>query len=424
MGHRASPPRILLANDFGGGRGHVVRLARLGQALGTRFQFDAALAWRAYEFEMKALDAKVSISIGLHYDPRHLARRLGPDRVFTATWGEYLGDLGFDRVETIRAAVLWWRRAMQERNTALLVADYAPLAQLAARSLGIPCMVTSQGYGLTPAHLPVFPVVHAEASTRLHDEAQLLANVNVVAGEIGLPPLAGLPEVYRAELSLVHTFDFLDPYRAWRREPCLPPVNDYSPVLASDGDELFVYCSTDELQKPGVVEALERLPMPRRGYLLQPTPEVCARLTASGMVLETSPVPVADIARRSRLLLHAGQHGMLSVGLLAGLPQVALPQNKEQLFHAQRAEAAGVARVIVPTECVEERLVQSVLDLYEDASAHSKARQLATTLRAGLDASPRDLLARAVAPLCEKVLNISRPYLNRAFVSVEGGASI
>ena len=405
MSVRASPPRALLANDFGGGRGHVVRLARLGQALGGHFQFDAALPWRAYEGELSALNAQVLISPGLRYTPEHLSRRQGPGRVVTATWGEYLGDLGFDRVDHIREIVGWWRRAMQERDTALLIADYAPLAQLAARSLGIPCVVTSQGYGLPPAHLPVFPIIQAEASVRLHDEAQLLANVNVVAGEFGLPPLAGLPEVHRAELSLVHTFDFLDPYRALRRETCLPPVNDYSPALASDGDEVFVYCSTDELETPGMVEALERLPMPRRGFLLQAKPEVSARLAASGMVLESSPVPVADIVRRSRLLLHAGQHGILSVGLLAGLPQVAVPQNLEQLFHAQRVEAAGVARVIPHRECDAKRLFRSVMALYEDGTARDTARSLAMSLRAGLDATPKDLLARAVAPLCEAVLS-------------------
>lgn len=145
--------------------------------------------------------------------------------------------------------------------------------------------------------------------------------------------------------------------------------------------------------------------MPRRGFLLQAKPEVSARLAASGMVLESSPVPVADIVRRSRLLLHAGQHGILSVGLLAGLPQVAVPQNLEQLFHAQRVEAAGVARVIPHRECDAKRLFRSVMALYEDGTARDTARSLAMSLRAGLDATPKDLLARAVAPLCEAVLS-------------------
>lgn len=383
----------------------MVRLARLGQAFGPRFQFDAALASCVHEGELKDLGAQVCVGPGLHYEPAHLARRRGPGGTRTATWGEYLGDLGFDRVNRVREVVAWWRRGLQQRNAALLLADYAPLAQLAARSLGIPCVVTSQGYGLPPAHLPSFPCVHPEAVVRLHDESALLANVNVVAGEIGLPPLAGLPEVHKADLTLVHTFDFLDPYRSSRREPCLPPVNDYSPALASDGDEVFVYCSTEELEKPGVVEALERLTMPRRAFLLRATPEIRSRLAASGMVLESSPVPVAEIAHRSRLLLHAGQHGMLSVGLLAGLPQVALPQNLEQLFHAQRAEAAGVARVLIARECVEERLIATVTAMYHDATARETARRLAISLRAELDATPRDLLAAAVGPMAETVLS-------------------
>lgn len=381
----------------------MVRLARLGQALGPRFQFDAALVSRTYECELKVLGAQAGTAPGMHYVPEYLARRRAPESILTATWGEYLGDLGFDHVDRIRGTVLWWRREMRARGTALLVADYAPLAQLAARSLGIPCVVTSQGYGLAPTHLPTFPVLHPEASVRLHDEAQLLAHVNLVADEIGLSPLAGLPEVYRADLSLVHTFGFLDPYRLWRTEACLPPVNDYPPALASGGDEVFVYCSTEELERPGVVDALERLPMPRRGFLLRASPDVSARLAASGMVLETAPVPVAEIVRHSRLLLHAGQHGMLSVGLLAGLPQVAVPQNLEQLFHAQRAEAAGVARVIIARECVEERLVAAVSAMYDDVTAHDSARRLALSLRSEMDATPRELLARAVRPLCEAV---------------------
>ncbi|WP_374412770.1 glycosyltransferase [Hydrogenophaga sp.] len=386
----------------------MVRLARLGQALGPRFGFDAAVVSRAYEGELRALDPWVCSAPGLHYVPEHLARRQGPGRVLTATWGEYLGDLGFDRVERIRDVVGWWRRTLLERGTALLVADYAPLAQLAARSLGVACVVTSQGYGLPPAHLPTFPAVHPEASTRLHDEARLLDNVNQVARDIGLPPLAGLPEVHRADLSLVHTFGFLDPYRSRRRERCLPPVNDYSPVLASDGDEVFVYFSTEELDRPGVLEALERLRMPRRGVFLRATPEMRARLAASGMVVETAPVPVDLIVRRSRLLLHAGQHGMLSVGLLAGLPQVALPQNLEQLFHAQRAEAAGVARVVIAKEDVEQRLADAVSAMHGDASVRESAGRMATSLRADLDATPRELLAHAVLPLAERVLSGSR----------------
>lgn len=382
----------------------MVRLARLGRALGNRFVFDAALGPREHEGELALLGASVFNGPSLEYTPHSLARRVGPGAVLTATWGEYLGDLGFDRAQRIREVVAWWRQVMVQRGIALLVADYAPLAQLAARSLGVPCVVTGQGYGLPPPELPSFPLLHPPASDRLHEEAQLLDNLNQVAVDCGLAPLAGLPEVYRADLALVHTFAFLDPYRDWRRRPHLPPVNDFSPVLADSGDELFVYFSTRELETPGVVEALAALPMPRRGYLLRPTPAIAQRLAASGMVLEPAPVPVAEIARRSRLLLHAGQHGMLSVGLLAGLPQVAVVQNLEQRFHAERAVEAGVARRLLHSECNATRLADEVQTLYDDAAARCTAQRLARSLRADMTDAPEALLAQALAPLREQVL--------------------
>jgi hypothetical protein len=133
--------------------------------------------------------------------------------------------------------------------------------------------------------MPVFPLFDASVDRRLHDEQQLLAHVNTVATELGLPALRGLPEVYRADLTLVHTLSLLDPYARWRREPCLPPVQPVA--LAQElGDELFVYFSTSEFQHPDVVEVLANLPVPRRGYCPALPADMADRLRASGMVLE------------------------------------------------------------------------------------------------------------------------------------------
>lgn len=398
-------PRILLANEFGAGRGHLVTLARLAAAFGPGFDFDAALARRDHEGELVALGATIFDGPRLVYDS---GRRRGPGAVPTATWGEFLGDLGFSNVDRLRDVVGWWRHVLSSRRIDLLLADYAPLALLAARSLGVATVATGTGYGLPPPEMPEFPVLAADATQRLHDERVLLSNVNQVASEVGLPPLPGLPAVYRADLHLLRTLPMLDPYHRYRPDVAyLPPVTDIGPVQAGGGDEVFVYFSTIEFDDPEVIEALARLPLPRRGFLPSPPPEVAARLEASGMILEPRPVPVDLIARRSRLLLNAGQHGILCLGLYAGLPQVCLYQHREQRHHAECAAAAGVACVVPRAERQTSRLVSILKETHADQAMALRAADLATRLRRDLVLPPDEALRRAVEPLRRRLGGIS-----------------
>ena len=141
--------------------------------------------------------------------------------------------------------------------------------------------------------------------TRLiHDEAETLANLNAVGAEFDLDPLPGLAALYRADLTLATSFEFLDPYLA-SRDPGerASPLVRASRSLAGGGNEVFVYFSTGELRDEGLVQSLERLPLPRRGFLPSAPSEVKARLwnaracEALGVLSHTLPGS-ADIADR------------------------------------------------------------------------------------------------------------------------------
>ena len=217
--------------------------------------------------------------------------------------------------------------------------------------------------------------------------------------------MTGLPEVYRATLPLVQTVPLLDPYRDWRKSAHMRPVSDMGVLSEEPGDEVFVYFSTKEFDTPSVVEALERLPLPRRGFLPAAPAEVARRLAASGMVIEPAPVPVNDINRRSRMILNAGQHGIVCQGLYSGLPQVALPQHLEQMSNARRAQKAGCVRVIGPEHWETEGVIARILAAYNDAELQARARQVALELRAGLGGPQgQPVVAEAVTPIREALL--------------------
>ncbi len=389
-------PRVMLANEFGAGRGHLVTLRQLACVLGQGFDFDAALCRRQFETLLTEVGVTTFDGPGLQYTA---TRRSGPDAVPTATWGEFLGDLGFDHEDRIEAVLDWWLYVLQSRTIALLIADYAPLGLLAARCLGIPTIATGTGYGLPPWHMAAFPLHDPGQTQRLYDEADILGNLNRVLQRKGGPRLASFPEVYRADCTLVRTLPFLDPYRHQRHDPYLPPVADIAPNSALLGDEVFVYFSTSEVNDPEIVAAVAGLKLPRRGYLPAAPPGVAQMLAASGMIIEPAQVPVAEIARKSRMMLNSGQHGILSLGLYAGLPQVCLPQHNEQDWHARATETQGVARVAARGHRGATEVRALIETVYHDQTMFDRATDLARDLRAALSDTPDAIAARAIAPL-------------------------
>jgi UDP:flavonoid glycosyltransferase YjiC (YdhE family) len=146
-----------------------------------------------------------------------------------------------------------------------------------------------------------------------------------------------------------------------------------------------------------------RLPLPRRGFLPKAAQGVADRLAASGMIVEPAPVAVEDITRRSRLMLNAGQHGILCLGLYAGLPQICLPQHLEQDFHARGAAAEGVAEVVPARERQTEALIKRIMAAYGDRAMATRAQGLAARLKAEMTASPQDQARAAVASLAAEV---------------------
>lgn len=394
-------PRVLLANEAGAGRGHILTLRSIAQGLGPGFDYDAALARMDHAGELADINATCFPGVALAYDRR---RRQGPGAVPTATWADYLGDLGFADPERLRAAIGWWVALIVQRGIEVLVADYAPTAMLAAQALAaraypIRIIATGTGYGILPETQTRCPPFLPEFTETLHSESRLLANVNRAGAAHGLPPLPRLAAIYRAGLTLVRSLPMLDPFAAHRHQPHITPLADIAPQLARDGTEIFAYFSTTEFQNPDLVAALCGLDLPLRCFFPQITDDLKKRLQSAGIIVESAPVPVGRIAEKSRLLLHSGQHGILCLGLFAGLPQVAMPQHLEQLYHARRAKDAGLCRVIAWQDRSADSLINTIRAAYADPQAQAAARATARSLRAALPDDPAQSLRDHLATI-------------------------
>lgn len=124
-------PRILLANELGGGLGHVVRLGPVVAAL------------RRYGATVHIAARRWSLAV-LPPGERHaaipapgLARSaLGDLNAFNCA--EFLARVGYSDGAALAEHVAAWRRVVGNADPYLVVSDFAPGALLAARILGIP----------------------------------------------------------------------------------------------------------------------------------------------------------------------------------------------------------------------------------------------------------------------------------------------
>ena len=378
----------------------VVNLRVAAQALGPGSSFDAALARRRHADELTGpLGAQVISAPVLGFGPHSDAT---PAHGSSATWGQYMADIGLCLPDLVRSHLRWWRDRIVESNASVLIADVAQLAILAAQGLQaegwqIETILAGTGYSTPPADLPTYPLLLPDVTQLGHDEAQILAQLNGVLTGEGIDPLPSYPAILRCDVPFATSIPLFDPYAdarsAW---PCLPPLDDLPPLAQDGAEEVFVYVLTDTGRNPAVLGLLADLPLPRRGYIPGLGADQAQALTASGMILHDRPLPLSDIASRSRLFINLGQHGTLIMGALMGLPQVALTQHLEHLFHARKLEAQGVCVIRRPHQMAHEETRADILTAYHDDGMAATARALAAGLRA---AHPADVAAVRVARL-------------------------
>ncbi|KQX34780.1 hypothetical protein ASD04_15415 [Devosia sp. Root436] len=390
--------RILLAWEGGAGRGHIVTLKTIAEALGDGFVFDAALCRMEHAGELAPLCELAFPSAYLGFDA---TRRQAAGNPNTATWAEFLGDLGFADSGRLIGQIEWWLAAIQARQSSLMVGDFSPIAMLAARIAGIPMAAVGTGYSTPPAGMDAFPVLLEEHTTRIYREADLLAAVNAAMQHFGQPGYARFSDIYGAAVSMPRTIAALDPYGPWRSQPLLPPLNEALPRGSHGGDEVFIYFSTDERNDPALMEAIAGLDLPTRLYMPGIGDELAGRLGAGGVIIEKSPVPLELIAERSRVMLHAGQHGSLCMALGLGLPQVAFPQHLEHLYHARRAAQRGTVTVFQRTERDVAAIRQSIRGVHADADLARRAILLSDELYPSLFGDIAALVRGRLLPLLD-----------------------
>lgn len=383
--------RILLGWELGAGNGHSTRLLELAAILASRGHQPLIAPQQIGPFAAHWPTWQAPVW------PRLLQPLFRRYQRQPATMGDNLAYLGLDDGDAMTAMILAWDRLLANTGPDAVVAEYAPMLQLAAMGR-IPTIAFGTGYSLPPANMPSFPGLFGGAA--VVPEPLLLDGLNASLGKAGRAPLSALPEIFAADRSVIATFAELDPYHQWRTGPLAAPAL-CGPVPVSDGagEELFVYFNASAPRPNAFWQALVDSKLPVRVHDPLLTETDIATLERAGISVARQPVPFDQIVARSRLLLSHGGLGFVSSGMIAGLPQIIIPFDGEKMLTAKAAVAEG-ACLLANFEGLQRADFAAFLrETWSDAALRDRAMHAAPRFRARVGKSAENDVADIVEEL-------------------------
>jgi hypothetical protein len=271
-------------------------------------------------------------------------------------------------------------------GASVVLADHAPTAILAARTLDMPVMLFGSGFfcpaaGSSDAQHAALDAVPGQRLLACDQLA--LASINAVLDRYGKPQLDHLAQLFQVAEDSLLSFPELDHYRsdAGRRATgacCPPPCRAGSSWPAAPGPRVFSYLRPEtphvEIWRPAG-------PGPRD--LPRQHPDLCPRAAGEwsphtlGRISFRRPVDLNKVAREADAGLTYASRRDRTAFLLAGKPVVMLPGHLEQFLFAKRVEEMGAGLIQNPEQAADGLAPRCSIDLMDESGLPRQRRAFA-----------------------------------------------
>jgi len=351
--------KLLYAWEFGANLGHIGAFLPLGKALREQGH---EVSWVVTETAPAARLLSPEGFTWLQAPRIAELSRPGPP----LSYADILLRFGYSYGGDLLGLVVAWRELLRLSGTELVLADHSPTAVLAARTMGIPVMLFSNGFTVPPRRRPL-PVMRPWAPL---PEAQLLAledaalgSINAVLEHFGQAPLPALAALFDVTEEALITYPELDHYedrgpaRYWGSLPAAPtgleppwpvPPNDSQGTLA--GKKIFAYLRPEIPLAEGALKALQDLGVPAVVYCPGLQEQARLALQAPHLVFVDSPVNLHRAAAEADVAVTYSSLATTTAFLLAGKPLLLLPSHLEQFLLARRVETMGAGIAVNPEQ--------------------------------------------------------------------------
>lgn len=368
--------RYLFAWELGAGFGHLAQIEAVATLLKARGDA-CAFAVRHLGNAQQRLPPNLGPTLQA---PVRLGPGLNPVKT-QLSYASLLHNIGFDDPNELGARVRAWRDLMRLLRTQTLIAVHSPIALLAARSLGIPCLAVGTGFTLPPALTP-FPAYQPELPlkpTLLEDnESQVLSQLNQAMAPYLSQPLAALSDIFTGASRAVFSYRELDHYPAVQRSDAYLgwPGRSFGATPrwpAGGGPKLLAYLQPGPLLEP----MLNALHASHARVLLRVENVAADRLHAvqrPGLQVVDQALDLQAMAGSCHAFIGTGAHGHSCEMMLAGRPGLLLPTTQERFLLARRLSDQGAAVLLPPDQ--PERAAECLDQLLEDDQLAEKAKVL------------------------------------------------
>ena len=308
------------------------------------------------------------------------AARPGPP----LTYADILLRFGYAEPRALFGLVGGWREAMRLTGAQLVLADHAPTALLAARTLSIPVMLFSNGFTAPPRHSPLpnmRPWVSVPEQTVSQLDLAALSAVNAVLARFKCARMQHLADLFDVAEEALVTFPELDHYpsrgpaRYWGSLPSAG-AGQHVAWPAGKTTRLFAYLRPESPHHEAVLAALLELGHAAVVYFPNMPPALAARYAAPHLAFIDHPADIEQMTREADIAITYASLATTTAFLLAGKPLLLLPGHLEQFLVARRVEEMGAGRLVNPEQPPGD--LRAVLaDLIDNPSWRDNARAFA-----------------------------------------------
>lgn len=368
--------RIGLAWDIGAGRGHAVPVAALALAA-RRAGHEPLVFARDLRTQRECLASGIALLPAPHND------WVPEDARAPATWADVLwNEAGLHDARQCIAIARAWRDLLEALRVDALLVDAAPLAHLAAASLGLRSVAIGTGF-LVPPDGPPWPVFRDWEPV---DMAAIAARQDAVAARIDeIGAALGVdvdPATFGGSAHCLFTRPPLDHYPQRRRGEHVGPLagTGAAPAWPAGPRRAFVYLQPDYPHLGSLLAALSRrADVAVLAYAGGARPADAARVAWSERPLDLRSV----LAQADLVVGHGGSLAVLAAE--AGVPQLCLPTQAEMFMTARRVVALGIGRAVTPYDPLD--FDAPLTALLDDPALRARARQFARDCPAEDDAA-------------------------------------
>jgi len=348
---------ILYAWEFGANLGHVGTFMPIARELRQRGNDVHWVVTQPHQ-AVKLLPAESFTWLQAPTIPEQ--RREGPP----LNYAEILLRFGYANDSDLLGLTVAWRELLRLTNAQVVLADHAPTAILAARTLNIPVMLFGSGFFAPPQVHPtpnMRPWMPVPQQRLLDADFIVLSAVNAVLARFNSLPLRQLSELFEVAEDSLLSFPELDHYpdrgpaRYWGMLPAAVAANSEWPEPRIPGGlKVFAYLRPETPHIEVTLATLQRLAGSVLIYAPGLTNETVARFTTRHLRFSPVPVDLNQIARTADAGVTYASPAATVAFLMAGKPVLMIPGHLEQFLFAKRVEDMGAGLIQNPEQAADD----------------------------------------------------------------------